>query len=42
MLYAGPGVTVNGYPALAQEVLPGDKLRIPAKSIVHFNNGTTL
>ena len=30
MLYAGPGVTVNGYPALAQEVLPGDKLRIPA------------
>jgi len=40
MLYAGPGVTVNGYPALAQEVLPGDKLRIPAKSIVHLNNGT--
>ncbi len=40
MLYAGPGVTVNGYPALAQEVLPGDKLRIPAKSIVHLNNGS--
>jgi hypothetical protein len=40
MLYASPGVTVNGYPALAQEVLPGDKLRIPAKSVVHLNNGT--
>jgi hypothetical protein len=40
MLYAGPGVTVNGYPALAQEVLPGDRLRIPAKSVVHLNNGT--
>lgn len=39
-LYAGPGVTVNGYPALAQEVLPGDKLRIPAKSVVHLNKGT--
>jgi hypothetical protein len=39
MLYASPGVTVNGYPALAQEVLPGDKLRIPAKSVVHLNNG---
>jgi len=40
LLYAGPGVTVNGYAAIAQEVLPGDKLRIPAKSVVHLNNGT--
>jgi len=40
LLYAGPGVTVNGFPAVAQEVLPGDKLRIPAKSVVHLKNGT--
>lgn len=38
-LFAGPGVLVNGAPPLAQEVLPGDKLRIPANSAVHLNHG---